>query len=108
MRGTDYSGLRLQDRPQVSAPDSAFAQMVIPTGHGDSIDRPWRAVVTNDGWKYAAVEGQPWLLFNLNEDPYEQCNLAFNSIYKHERRRLQDRLAQWIADTGDEFKLPEL
>jgi hypothetical protein len=48
------------------------------------------------------------MLFNLNEDPYEQANLALNTAFGAERRRLQDRLAAWIADTGDEFPLPEI
>lgn len=111
MAGTDYSGLRLGDRADRSSanePDSAFIQIVIPTGHPDSVDRPWRAVVTRDGWKYAALEGQPWLLFDLNEDPYELVNLAHNSRFSAERRRLHDRLADWIHDTGDEFQLPRL
>ena len=108
MRGHDYSGLRLPDRPQTEPPDSAFIQSVVPTGHGDSVDRPWRAVVTRDGWKYVALEGQPWLMFNLNEDPYELVNLAHNTRFGAERKKLQDRLAQWIADTGDTFELPDL
>jgi arylsulfatase A-like enzyme len=108
MRGHDYSGLRLPDRPQTEPPDSAFIQSVVPTGHGDSVDRPWRAVVTRDGWKYVALEGQPWLMFNLNEDPYELVNLAHNTRFGAERKKLQDRLVQWIADTGDTFELPDL
>ena len=106
MRGHDYSGLRLPSRPQTDSPDSAFIQSVIPTGHGDSVDRPWRAVITRDGWKYVVFEGQPWLMFNLNEDPYELANLAHNTKFRGERKRLQDRLAQWISDTGDVFALP--
>ncbi len=108
MRGHDYSGLRLPSRPQLESPDSAFIQSVIPTGHGDSVDRPWRAVVTRDGWKYVILEGQPWLLFDLNTDPYEMVNLAHNTRFGVERKRLQDRLAQWIADTGDTFDLPDI
>ena len=108
MRGADLSGLRMYDRPAPQEPDSAFIQSVIPTGHGDSIDRPWRGVVTADGWKYVVLEGQPWLLFNLNEDPFELANHAFNTRYRQERKRLNDRLAQWIVDTGDSFKLPEI
>ena len=115
MRGHGYSGLRLpwrlrrrSPRPQTAAPDSAFIQSVVPTGHGDSVDRPWRAVVTDDGWKYVALEGQPWLMFNLNEDPYELVNLAHNTRFGVERRHLQDRLAQWIVETGDAFVLPEI
>jgi arylsulfatase A-like enzyme len=108
MQGHDYSGHRLPSRPVTSDPDSAFLQCVIPTGHGDSVDRPWRGIVTMDGWKYIALEGQPWLMFNLNEDPYELANLAHNTRYRVERARLQERLASWIADTGDTFALPVL
>jgi len=108
MRGTDYSGRLQRGRPDVELPDSAFLQLVVPTGHGDSVDRAWRGVVTTDGWKYVCLEGQPWLMFNLNEDPYELVNLAHNTRFRAERRRLHDRLAAWIAETGDEFRLPEL
>ncbi|MFO8006533.1 MAG: sulfatase [Candidatus Brocadiia bacterium] len=108
MAGTDYSGLYRRNRPTDEVPDSAYLQSVIPTGHGDSVDRPWRGIVTTDGWKYVCLEGQPWLMFNLNEDPYEQANLAHNTRFRSDQRRLQDRLAAWVSDTGDEFPLPEL
>ena len=108
MEGFDYSGLRVPGRPAAHLPDSAYLQLVVPTGHADSIDRPWRGVVTTDGWKYVALEGQPWMLFNLNEDPYELANLAFNSRYAVERRRLQERVAAWIEQTADDFALPRL
>ena len=106
-QGFDYSGDRIGGSSE-SAPDSAYLQAVIPTGHGESIDRPWRGVVMDDGWKYVALEGQPWMLFNLNEDPFELANYAFNSKYGSIRKRLQDRLGQWISDTGDSFELPVL
>lgn len=63
-------------------------------------------MVTRDGWKYVCWAGTPWLLFNLNEDPYEQANQAFNNRYRAERKRLAERLRQWIADTGDQFSVP--
>ena len=108
MSGTDYSGYRLPGKPVTSEPDSAFLQLVVPTGHGDSVNRDWRGVATRDGWKYVLLGGQPWLLFNLQDDPYEQVNLAHNNRYRTERRRLQERLAAWIHDTGDEYALPDL
>ncbi|MBN2390653.1 MAG: sulfatase [Anaerolineae bacterium] len=107
MEGTDYSGYRIRDREVAHEPDSAYLQLVIPTMHGDSVDRPWRGVVTRDGWKYVVLEGQPWLMFNLNEDPYEQVNLAHNTRFVRERRALHARLAQWVAETGDAFALPD-
>ncbi len=108
MTGRDCSGLVRKDRPNDDMPDSAYIQSVIPTGHGDSIDRPWRGVVTADNWKYVCLEHQPWLLFNLDDDPCEQANLAHNTKFRTERKRLHERLRQWIADTRDEFPLPGL
>jgi arylsulfatase A-like enzyme len=108
MQGHDYSGVRLPGRPRAEAPDSAFLQSVIPTGHRDSIDRPWRGIVTTSGWKYVALERQPWLMFNLNQDPYELVNLAHNTAFRSERKMLQERLAQWIHTTQDSFALPTL
>jgi arylsulfatase A-like enzyme len=107
MEGTDYSSIRLRGQMKSPAPDSAYLQSVIPTGHHESVDRPWRGIVTRDGWKYVCFEGMPWLLFNLNDDPYEQINMAHNSKYASERKKLNDRLAQWIHDTDDQFSLPE-
>jgi hypothetical protein len=53
------------------------------------------------------LEGQPLMLFNLNEDPYELANLAFLDEFNDKRAELQARLARWIDETGDTFVLPE-
>jgi arylsulfatase A-like enzyme len=109
MEGTDYSGWRLRRgaSPRASEPDSAYLQCVVPTGHGDSINKPYRGLVTKDGWKYVCFENTSWLMFNLNEDPYEQANLAHNNRYRTERKRLIARLRQWLQDTDDRFDIPE-
>lgn len=107
MEGNDFSGHRYAFRPKPSEPDSMYLQNVIPTGHPDSINTPYRGLVTSDGWKYVCFENQSWLMFNLIDDPYEQVNVAFNSIYQAERNRLISRLNQWITDTGDKFAVPE-
>jgi len=105
MEGADLSGL-------IGAPakspdlDSAYLQNVIPTGHADSINTPYRGLVSRDGWKYVCFENRSWLLFNLNEDPYEQANLAQNNAYRAERGKLIARLKQWVNDTGDRFAIP--
>ncbi len=106
MAGTDYSHYRIRKKSPGSEPDSAYLQNVVPTGHAHSINKPYRGLVTRDGWKYVCFEGVSWLLFNLNEDPYELVNLAHNSRYRAQRRKLTDRLRQWIADTGDKFSVP--
>ncbi|NOY82354.1 MAG: sulfatase [Kiritimatiellaeota bacterium] len=112
MSGTDWSGHWRMDRPLPEPlPDSAFLQLVDPGWtHGFAVDRerPWRGIVTADGWKYAVLEGQPWLMFNLREDPYETTNLALDGAFSHVRRRLQNRLERWIRETGDAFRLPDV
>ena len=108
MAGTDYAAYRFHGVPEPQVPDSAYLQVVVPTGHHHSVDRPWRGIVTTDGWKYVALEGQPFMLFNLNEDPYELANHAYNTAYRARRKALQDRLAAWISDTGDSFTLPKI
>ncbi len=109
MIGSDLSGLRLPKKGAPRVPDSAFLQMVKPTRHPDSPDRAWRGIVTDDGWKYVCIEGGvPWLMFNLNEDPYEQVNLALNTGYLQKRHELQQRLGRWIEQTGDHFDLPAI
>lgn len=107
MRGYDYSHYRLQKRPTRTEPDSAYLQNVIPTGHADSINTPYRGVVTRDGWKYVCFENRSWLMFNLNDDPYEEADLAQNNRFRAERKKLIARLRQWVTDTGDRFSIPE-
>jgi arylsulfatase A-like enzyme len=108
MEGTDYSPYRRPDREMVEEPDSAYLQLVIPTRHPHSVDRPWRGLVTRDGWKYVVLENQPWMMYNLQEDPYEQVNLAHNTAFATERRRLHERLLKWAEDTDDQFAFPEI
>lgn len=109
MVGHDYSGRCTTTRPAPdihAEPDSAFLQQIPGKQMQHSVNRPWRAVVTRDGWKYVCMPGHDWLLFNLNDDPYEQANYAFDSFFAEQRRRLHQRLHQWIESTGDNFKLP--
>jgi hypothetical protein len=42
------------------------------------------------------------------QDEYEGQNLAHNSRYARQRLRCHERLGRWLADTSDDFVLPEL
>ena len=109
MAGFSYAGVgRRGVSPGAEPPDAALLQSVIPTGHGPSVDLPWRGIVTRDGWKYVAFSGAPYLMFNLNEDPLELCNLAHHAHAAGQRRELQQRLAAMLDAVGDEFVLPGL
>ncbi|MBV9036133.1 MAG: sulfatase [Acidobacteriaceae bacterium] len=107
MRGTDYSHYRIDKPAPGPEPDSAYLQLVVPSGHFNSVNTPYRGLVTKDGWKLICTENFTWLLFNLNEDPYEEANQAQNNEYRAERKRLLTRLKQWIGDTEDKFRIPE-
>ena len=72
------------------------------------MNRPWRAVVTRDGWKYACTPGHDWLLFITAEDRYEQANQVYDGAFQPQKERCHRLLADWIAATGDRFPLPEI
>jgi arylsulfatase A-like enzyme len=55
MMGTDLSHHRIGKPGSGPDPDSAYLQNVIPTGHPDSINTPYRGLVTKDGWKYLCL-----------------------------------------------------
>ncbi len=105
MEGTDYSHHRLSWRPKDQEPDSAYLQCL---DDRESAAEPWRGIVTKDGWKYVCVPGHAQFMCNLNVDPYEQANLVFHRNYTNKKKDLNERLKQWIKETGDTFELPSL
>ena len=107
MEGQDLSWMRIagKQRPE-NTKTSAYLQSVVPTKHFDSVDKPWRGIVTADGWKYICLPGCEWMLFYLPEDPYELVNYAHEQLYVEKRRQLHDRLREWIRETEDDFPMP--
>jgi arylsulfatase A-like enzyme len=111
MQGTNYARALLDTGAGGEAvawlppelPDSAYIGIPVPTGHPHSVDLAWRGVVTRDGWKYATLQHHPFMLFNLNEDPYELVNLAYEPTHADRRRALQERTVAWAEETGDLF-----
>ncbi|MGJ3244077.1 MAG: sulfatase-like hydrolase/transferase, partial [Opitutales bacterium] len=102
MEGTDYSHLRLGGEPSGAIPDSAYIQAIEPREGSPA----YRALVTNDGWKYAATDDGAWCLFDLNDDPFEQHNLARIPSARKQQQALHDRLLQWARDLDDPWPPP--
>lgn len=75
-----------------------LVEIPIPTGDHASIDRPWRALLTQEGWKYVELESAPWLMFDLNEDPLELANHAHDPEYASVRADLIERMRRLEAD----------
>jgi arylsulfatase A-like enzyme len=112
MDGFDYSRWILQRGvPDDELPKSAYLSLPVPTAMSEvlveeGIDRPFRGIVTRDGWKYVAFENQPWLMYNLGEDPLEMMNLVHDFKYWGKRQQLHELLLEWIKRTEDDFELP--
>lgn len=116
MVGHDYSAhCILPDAPEYRAapqpeaePQSAFLQQIPPKLQPRTVHRPWRGVVTRDGWKYACTPGNDWLLFDTANDPYEQANCVYDLSFQEQKERCHALLAHWIEATGDRFPLPDV
>jgi arylsulfatase A-like enzyme len=111
MEGFDYSRWIVQFKAsEEDIPESAYLSLPItPAMHErwyeDGMERPFRGVITRDGWKYVAFENHPWLLYDLNEDPLEMVNLVDKGYYKEKREQLHQLLLSWIERTEDDFPL---
>jgi arylsulfatase A-like enzyme len=62
----------------------------------------WRGIVTPDGWKYAwSPDEDTGLLFDLNRDPWEECNLYHDPHEASRRHELHKRLRAWMEHEQD-------
>ena len=82
-----------------ASPDSAFFQIFGPY-RGDGTEDAWRGVRTRR-YMYARFEGRPWVLYDLERDPFEQNNLVDSKPLVAE---MEKRLASWMERTGDSWK----
>ena len=99
MQGEDLSRLLLGKGQPL--PDSAFLQIFGPF-EGDGTPFGWRGVRT-DRYVYARQRQQPWVLYDLVRDPYQQQNLAGDPAYSRLQAEMERRLARWQRRTGDDW-----
>lgn len=69
--------------------------------------QPWRAVRTARH-KYTTLAGNPWQLFDLEDDPYEQRNLVGEPERQGDVARHHEILRQLLADAQDHYSLSVL
>lgn len=102
MDGYDWSHVRTGAEPTAPEPDCTYIQAL-----EEREESPiYRAIVTADGWKYAAQATGPWLMFDLDEDPQELANLAFHPRHRAKRAELHARLLAYAEAIGDDFAAP--
>lgn len=97
MQGSDLSGVIL-GRPD-RGPESAFFQHFVPY-RSDQIAEGWRGVRTGK-YMYARTETDPWVLYDLDADPYELRNLAGDPAAAAVKAEMEEKLAAWMRRTGD-------
>jgi arylsulfatase A-like enzyme len=97
IQGADLSEVVLGTKE--AGPDSAYFQIFGPY-HGDETPFAWRGVRT-DRYMYARSESGPWLLYNLDNDPYELRNLVTDSSASAIRKEMDERLTGWMTRAGD-------
>ncbi|MEM7336385.1 MAG: sulfatase [Chloroflexota bacterium] len=88
--------------------DSVYLQILGPgwPKRGDWVGF-WRGVRT-ERWVYARwLGGKDIWLFDREADPYEMKNLAGQEAYTDIQATLEDRLQQWVKETGDPFESGE-
>jgi len=62
----------------------------------------WRAVRTREHLYAEDIEG-PWLLFDVEADPYQEHNLAADPESREVRERLATELRGWYERLGEEY-----
>jgi len=80
------------------ATDSRDALLIMKMIHGGNpwvINgiRPWRGVRT-ERYTYAELEGEPWILFDNQEDPYQMHNRIADPGTAGLRRALHRRMTE--------------
>lgn len=100
VQGADLSDVVLGNQP--SGPDSAYFEIFGPY-RATGVRAGWRGVRT-DRYMYARWESQPWVLYDLQADPFELNNLADDPAAAT-RRDMDQRLSGWMARIGDSWSL---
>ncbi len=99
MQGSDLSPVILGTAEE--GPSSAYFQIFGPFLAG-GVERGWRGVRTQSHM-YARTQEGPWVLYDLEADPYELKNLAQDPEAADVRAELEAELDAWMARNGDSW-----
>ena len=99
VQGADLSRAVLEEGE--SGPDSAYFQIFGPF-QGGGVEAGWRGVRT-ERYMYARYRDRPWILHDLQEDPYEMNNLADDPAAKTLLAEMEAKIGQWMERTGDSW-----
>ena len=104
LHGRDLSAhLTNQGPARTQEPEAVFLQFYEPR-HRHGIPAGWRGVRTKR-YTYARLEDRPWMLFDIENDPYELNNLADDPAYTLLRDNYDAMIAAEMARTGDDWSV---
>lgn len=69
----------------------------------DAIQSPVRTIVTSDGWKFCCSARGEHEFYDLQADPYEKNNLAFDPAQKQRIKTLSEKIIAWQLKVSDPF-----
>ena len=101
MQGGDLSQIVMGKHEK--GPDAAFFQIFGPF-HAGGVEAGWRGIRTEQ-YMYARWEKGPWLLYDLEKDPYEMNNLVEDASAMALRDELDRKLLAWMQKVGDSWSL---
>ncbi len=96
--GFDYS----QHLRNLEHRGPSYARLMSYTSTEANEFGPWRGL-RNAEHKYATFHDRPWLLYDLQNDPYESNNLVDDPKYHNLIRLMHGTIKQHMEDTGDRW-----
>jgi arylsulfatase A-like enzyme len=101
VQGRDLSGVF--DGHSGNEPECVLLTLCDSMGPAAS-PAPWRGVRTKRH-VYARFEDRPWVLYDIEQDPYEQKNLVDDPAHAELRTKLDDLLRREMERTGDRWSV---
>lgn len=99
MQGSDLAPVIRGESEQ--GPETVYFQIFGPF-HAGGVEFGWRGVRT-ERYMYARKKDEPWVLYDLQEDPYELNNLATDPAAAEIRAELESKIAAWMEKVGDSW-----
>lgn len=103
--GLDFApALRGERGPE---PESQFLMHISKknASQGENHPAPIFRGIRTKRYTYAAYPGQPWCLFDNQEDPYQQKNLVDDPAHAPLRKELETTLRDWLQKADDPFQM---
>lgn len=101
MQGTDRSGI-VTGKTEKGC-DAAYFQ-IFGLYHEGGLPGAWRGIRT-ERYMYARWKTGPWLLYDLEKDPYEMKNLVGDTAASAVMSKLDKELLAWMQQVGDSWSL---